>query len=182
MMKPEPISDHENLATRPVTGVRGARARGMLGHSRLRSRSHGDRRRERSSFGPRKSLTTVVAERTKQAGASCIVTRSVPNSYSQRSFTHLSFDRSAHGKWHDRRVDRPSTSGKQKPAASCIRTPTYIYTEGCAHTVLYAYVRRTPRTYNSFTWKQSQLGLRRAKPGLVDRIDRLSSTWCYTDY
>jgi hypothetical protein len=30
-------------------------------------------------------------------------------------------------------------------AASCIRTPTYIYTEGCAHTVLYAYVRRTPR-------------------------------------
>jgi hypothetical protein len=45
MMKPEPVSDHENLATfrpaptcvhaRPVPGVRGARARAMLGRSRL---------------------------------------------------------------------------------------------------------------------------------------------------
>jgi hypothetical protein len=53
-------------------------------------------------------------------------------------------------------IGRRRQGNKSPPPAAYVHLR--IYTEGCAHTVLYAYVRRTPRsTYNSFTWNGSKV-------------------------
>jgi hypothetical protein len=166
-----------------VPGVRGARARAMLGRSRLEVTAIGGVSGPISD--PRKSLTTVVAERTKQAGASCIVTRSVPPNIRTRvrSRICLSIDRHMANGVIDGWIGRRRQGNKSPPPAAYVHLRMYI--QRAAHILYYMHtyvarlvVRIIPSRGSKVNWdfKESETW-----PGGPDRPS-LVNVVLYFDY